>query len=169
MKFQDWLYEDIVPSIQKHGMYAIDDLLDNPDLLILTATKLKEERELRIAAENEKRKLEVHIEESKPKVDFADTILKSDDNILVREMSKLIQQKGINIGEKKLYKFLRDWNYILRHKNEPTQYAMNQGLFVVDERVVRTEHGNKITTTPKVTPKGQIRIVKKIKKELALV
>ena len=95
-------------------MYAIDDLLDNPDLLIMTATKLKEERELRLGAEREKERLQIHIEEKQPMVTFAETVLKSKDNILVRELSKIVQDEGINIGEKKLYKKLREWKLTLK-------------------------------------------------------
>ncbi|MDP9675227.1 phage antirepressor YoqD-like protein [Paenibacillus jamilae] len=113
----------------------------------------------------EQKQLQLQIEENKPLVTFAETVLKSKDNILVREMSKLIQDEGINIGEKKLYQKLRDWNLVLTNRNEPTQYAMNQKLFVVEEKSIDTAYGVKLVKTMKITPKGQIRIVEKIKKE----
>lgn len=113
----------------------------------------------------EKKQLQLQIEENKPLVTFAETVLKSKDNILVREMSKLIQDEGINIGEKKLYQKLRDWNLVLTYKNEPTQYAMNQKLFVLEEKSIDTPYGIKLCKTMKITPKGQVRIVEKIKKE----
>ncbi|KAF6620473.1 phage antirepressor KilAC domain-containing protein [Paenibacillus sp. EKM102P] len=116
-------------------------------------------------AKKEQKQLQLQIEENKPLVTFAETVLKSKDNILVREMSKLIQDEGINIGEKKLYQKLRDWNLVLTYKNEPTQYAMNQQLFVVEEKSIDTAYGVKLVKTMKITPKGQIRIVEKIKKE----
>ncbi|MET3209775.1 UNVERIFIED_CONTAM: anti-repressor protein [Paenibacillus sp. PvR008] len=116
-------------------------------------------------AKKEQKKLQLQIEENKPLVTFAETVLKSKDNILVREMSKLIQDEGINIGEKKLYQKLRDWNLVLTNRNEPTQYAMNQKLFVVEEKSIDTPYGVKLVKTMKITPKGQIRIVEKIKKE----
>ena len=56
-KFQMWLATDVLPSIRKHGMYATDELLDNPDLLIAAATKLKEERAARLEAEKQRDKL----------------------------------------------------------------------------------------------------------------
>jgi len=56
-KFQDWLAIEVLPSIRKHGMYATDELLDNPDLLIAAATKLKEERAARLEAEKQRDKL----------------------------------------------------------------------------------------------------------------
>ncbi|MGV6935965.1 phage antirepressor N-terminal domain-containing protein [Paenibacillus sp. CMM36] len=113
----------------------------------------------------EQKQLQLQIEENKPLVTFAETVLKSKDNILVREMSKLIQDEGISIGEKKLYQKLRDWNLVLTYKNEPTQYAMNQKLFAVEEKSIDTAYGVKLVKTMKITPKGQIRIVEKIKKE----
>ncbi|WP_311078233.1 phage antirepressor N-terminal domain-containing protein [Paenibacillus polymyxa] len=116
-------------------------------------------------AKKEQKQLQLQIEENKPLVTFAETVLKSKDNILVREMSKLIQDEGINIGEKKLYQKLRDWNLVLTYKNEPTQYAMNQKLFVVEEKSIDTPYGIKLRKTMKITPKGQVRIVEKIKKE----
>lgn len=69
-KFQDWLATEVLPAIRKHGMYATDELLENPDLLIEVATKLKEERTLRLVAEQQ-------VKELQPKADYYDTILKS--------------------------------------------------------------------------------------------
>ncbi|MGG1650476.1 phage antirepressor KilAC domain-containing protein [Paenibacillus sp. NRS-1775] len=116
----------------------------------------------------EQKQLQLQIEENKPLVTFAETVLKSKDNILVREMSKLIQDEGIVIGEKKLYQKLRDWKLILKNNkdNEPTQYAMNQKLFVVEERSFDTKNGTKLKKTPKVTPKGQVYIINRLKKEI---
>lgn len=76
-KFESWIFDDVIPSIRKYGMYATDELLDNPDLIIKMATKLKEERELnkRLQEENEeKNKL---IEKQKPKAEFYDEIIDS--------------------------------------------------------------------------------------------
>ncbi|PYE51657.1 phage antirepressor KilAC domain-containing protein [Paenibacillus barcinonensis] len=113
----------------------------------------------------EKKLLEVKIEEYKPLITFAETALKSSDNILVRELSKIVQDEGINIGEKKLYQKLRDWKLILSSQREPSQYAMNLNLFVVEENTVNTPYGVKLSTTIKVTPKGQVYIIEKLKKE----
>jgi Rha family phage regulatory protein len=117
----------------------------------------------------EKEKLQLRIEEQQPFVLFAQTALKSKDNILVRELSKIIQDEGINIGEKKLFKKLREWKLVLTTKNEPTQYAMNQKLFVVEESSIQTPYGVKLTRTLKVTPKGQVYIIEKLKKEMVVV
>ena len=75
------------------------------------------------------------MEEQKPKVLFADSVIASKGSILVRELAKLIKQNGYDIGEKKLYRWLREKGYICKNSTEPTQMAMNLGLF---EIVVRT-------------------------------
>ena len=61
-RFESWVMDEILPSIRKHGMYAQDELLDNPDLLIAAATKLKEEREARLRAEQEVKQLSATVE-----------------------------------------------------------------------------------------------------------
>ena len=104
------------------------------------------------------------IEEDKPLVNFSNTVLKSSDNILVRELSKLAFDEGIKIGEKKLYNKLREWKYIMKDSTEPYQSAMNQGLFVVEEKPINTAYGTKLSRTTKVTPKGQVFIIEKLKK-----
>lgn len=113
------------------------------------------------------KELTAKIEEDKPLVTFSNTILKSSDNILVRELSKVAYEQGMNIGEKKLYKKLREWNYIMQNSTEPYQSALNQGLFVLQESSFTTPYGVvRITKTTKVTPKGQVFIIEKLKKEL---
>lgn len=110
--------------------------------------------------------LEAKIEEQKPLVGFAETCLKSKDNILIRELSKIAKDEGIDIGEKKLYKKLREWGLILADKREPSQRAMNAGYFVVEENNYTTAYGRVgLSTTTKATPKGQVFIIEKLKKE----
>lgn len=103
------------------------------------------------------------LEEQKPKVLFADSVIASKGSILVRELAKLIKQNGYDIGEKKLYRWLREKGYICKNSTEPTQMAMNLGLF---EIVVRTiERGDappKTTRTTKVTGKGQAYFINKL-------
>lgn len=103
------------------------------------------------------------LEEQKPKVLFADSVIASKGSILVRELAKLIKQNGYDIGEKKLYRWLREKGYICKNSTEPTQMAMNLGLF---EIVVRTiERGDappRATRTTKVTGKGQVYFINKL-------
>lgn len=105
------------------------------------------------------------IKRQEPIMNFAETVIKKADNILIREMSKLLNDEGFIIGEKKLYTQLREWGFILKNSTEPSQKAMDMKMFVVDERVIDTPYGSRVVRTTKVTGKGQIFIVEKFRKE----
>ena len=105
------------------------------------------------------------IEEDKPKVTFADRVLKSKDNILVRQVAKIASDEGFTIGERKLYNQLREWNYICKNSTEPTQYGIDRGYFVVKLGTIDTPYGIKETRTTLVTPKGTVRVVERLLKE----
>lgn len=98
------------------------------------------------------------IEEQKPLVDFADKVIKSCDNILMRQMAKLLYDQNIKVGEKRLYKLLRD-NEVLMKNNEPYQSFLDRGYFYVKESTFSTPYGEKLSRTTLVTPKGQIWVV----------
>ncbi|MFC2422739.1 MAG: phage antirepressor [Fusobacterium polymorphum] len=152
-KFQDRVCDEILPSIRKYGMYATDELLDNPDLIIKMATRLKEEK-----AKN--KELEDKMKEDKPKVLFAEAVSIAKNTILVREMAKLIKQNGIDMGEKRLFIWLRENGYLIKKigtdYNMPTQRSMDLGLFEIKESPVLHSSGEiEISKTPKVTGKGQ--------------
>ena len=152
-KFQDNVCDEILPSIRKYGMYATDELLDNPDLIIKMATRLKEEK-----AKN--KELEDKMKENKPKVLFADAVAIAKNTILIREMAKLIKQNGIDMGERRLFIWLRENGYLIKKigtdYNMPTQKSMDLGLFEIKESPVLHSSGEiEISKTPKVTGKGQ--------------
>lgn len=107
--FESWVFDEVLPSIRKTGMYATDELLNNPDLAIKAFTRLKEEQEKRM-------QLEKQIEDQAPAVAFANSLSVSDDCILVREMAKLLKQKGINTGEDRLFKYFRANGYLISKK-----------------------------------------------------
>lgn len=157
-QFANWVTSEVLPSIRKHGLYAKDELLSDPDLMISILMDLKKERE-------EKKRLLEKVEEDKPKVQFAETVTKSKDNILMRDMAKLLCDEGFNVGEKRLYKYLRN-NNILMQDNMPYQTYVDRKYFVVKENSVDTIYGIKLTKTTLVTPKGQMWIVSKIKEEM---
>lgn len=169
-KFQDWVTSEMLPSIRKHGMYATDELINNPDLLIQVASKLKEEKEARRIAEEQAEQRRLLLEEQKPKVVFADAVATSQTSILIRDLAKLLKQNGVDIGEKRIFRWLRENGYLIKQSkngNTPTQKAMEQGLFEVKETSIT--HGNGIITThftSKVTGKGQIYFINKLKKEI---
>lgn len=152
-KFQDRVCDEILPSIRKYGMYATDELLDNPDLIIKMATRLKEEK-----AKN--KELEDKMKEDKPKVLFAEAVSIAKNTILIREMAKLIKQNGIDMGERRLFIWLRENGYLIKKigtdYNMPTQKSMDLGLFEIKESPVLHSSGEiEISKTPKVTGKGQ--------------
>ena len=144
----------ILKDIRKHGIYAIDELLNNPDMAIKAFTALKEEQEKRKA-------LEMEVEQTKPLVLFANSVQASQTSILIGELAKLLKQNGISIGEKRLFECLRDNGYLIKRKgsdwNMPTQKSMELGLFEVKETVVTHSDGHiTVNKTTKVTGKGQI-------------
>lgn len=116
--------------------------------------------------ELEKQPLLKKIEKDKPKVTFANRVLKSNDNVLVRQVAKMASDEGFVIGERKLYKKLREWGYICNGSTEPTQVGMNRNYFTLKINVVQTPYGIKSSQTTLVTPKGQIHIVERLIKEM---
>jgi anti-repressor protein len=161
-QFKKWVTSEVLPTIRKHGAYMSEEVIErtltDPDFIIQLATQLKEEKQKRLIAEKQ-------IEEQKPLVTFAETCLKSNDNILMRELSKVAKDEGIEIGQNRLYDKLRDWGLIMKGSTEPYQYGMDRNWFVVEEKNVNTPYGVKLTRTTKVTPKGQVYIIEKLKKE----
>lgn len=152
----------ILKTIRLNGMYATDKLLDNPDLAIQAFTKLKEEREKRLQLEHE-------AEINKPKVIFAEAVETSKTSILIGELAKLIKQNGIDIGQKRLFAWLRENGYLIKISkrtdyNMPTQRAMELGLFEIKETAITHSDGHiSISKTVKVTGKGQIYFINKFK------
>lgn len=160
-KFQDWVTDEVLPQIRKHGMYAKDELLNNPDLLIQVATQLKKERE-------EKKLLQEKIQEDKPKVLFAEAVSASHTSILVGELAKILKQNGVDIGQKRFFEWLRRNGYLIKRHgtdyNMPTQKSMDQGLFEIKETSITHADGHiSISKTPKVTGKGQVYFINKFK------
>ena len=162
-EFKRWVTSEVLPSIRKHGAYmtpaTIENIIANPDFGIELLMNLKAEREKRIAAEKT-------IEEQKPKVLFADAVETSHTSILIGELAKLIKQNGVDIGQNRLFDWLRDNGYLIKgnrtDKNMPTQVAMEMKLFEVKERTINNPDGSvRITRTPKVTGKGQSYFVNK--------
>lgn len=151
-RFKHWVTSEVLPQIRKTGSYASPQLTGEE----LMAKALIEANQ--VLSRQSKQ-----LEEQKPKVLFADSVIASKGSILVRELAKLIKQNGYDIGEKKLYRWLREKGYICKNSTEPTQMAMNLGLF---EIVVRTiERGDappRATRTTKVTGKGQVYFINKL-------
>lgn len=165
--FQDWVYEQVLPSIRKHGAYmtpeTIEKAIYNPDFIINLATKLKDEQAKTAA-------LTADNETMKPKALFADAVATSHTSILIGDLAKLIRQNGVDIGQNRLFAWLREHGYLIGsgdRRNMPTQRAMDLGLFDIKERTFQNPDGSvRITKTTKVTGKGQQYFINKfIQKE----
>lgn len=166
-EFKRWVTSEVLPTIRKNGMFATDELLDNPDFAIATLQKLKEEREA-------KKQLEAQIEADKPKVIFADAVSASKSSILIGELAKLLKQNGIDIGQNKLFQWLRLNGYLINRKgeswNQPTQRSMELGLFQLKKTNINHPDGHTtVNTTTKVTGKGQQYFVNKFLNQEKLV
>ncbi|WP_243299106.1 phage antirepressor KilAC domain-containing protein [Bacillus litorisediminis] len=162
-KFQDWLAIEVIPSIRKHGAYmtkqTLEQALTSPDFLIDLATRLKEEQTKRLEAEQT-------IKKNQPKVLFADSVASSKTSILVGELAKLLKQNGVEIGQKRLFAWLRDKGYLIKRYgtdyNMPTQKSMELELFEIKETSITHSDGHiSVNKTPKVTGKGQMYFINK--------
>lgn len=156
-QFEKWLFDEVIPTIRQHGAYLtpskIEEVLLNPDTIIDLATQLKAARE-----ENEKQK---------PLVAFAEICLQSSDSIKVRDLAHSLSSHGITIGQNRLFEKLREWGLISQKSTEPTQRAVEQGLFEVVTGVKQKPSGEPFTwRTPYVTVKGQVYVTDRLRKEM---
>lgn len=159
-RFKRWITHEVIPSIRKYGAYmtpaTIDNIINDPDFGIKLLNALKEERE-------KTKQLTAKIEEDKPKTVFADAVSASHTSILIGDLAKLIQQNGYEIGQNRLFEWMRQNGYLIKNgssRNMPMQRYVEQGLFEIKESTVQNPNGSiRITKTPKVTGKGQVYFV----------
>ena len=158
-KFKRWVTSEILPAIRKTGSYSIQSKPDSYTIEDPAA------RARRWAEEYEEKKaLEAKIEEQKPLVEYAEHIQASKDVIDMKSMAKLASKNGIKIGRNKLFSFLRD-RKILDRENIPYANYMDKEWFEVVESTYTFSNGEeKITKTTLVKPKGQIGIIRQLKK-----
>ena len=152
--FKRWVTSEVLPALRKNGSYSI---AGKPDSYTIEDPAA---RARRWAEEYEEKKaLEIKIEEDKPKVEFAEqvSIAKASDCIDFSAMAKIIKDHDILIGRNKLFELARKFRW-LRSNNEPYQQYINQGYFVVIEYL---KNGKPMTKTL-ITGKGQLYITQKI-------
>ena len=161
-RFKHWVTSEILPTIRKTGGYVSnDDMFINTYLPFADdQTKLLFKSTLETV-----KKLNKKIEEDKPKVLFANAVETAQNSILIGDLAKLIKQNGVNIGQKRLFDWMRENGYLIKNgtsKNMPTQKAMDLKLFEIKERTVNNPDGSvRITKTTKVTGKGQSYFINK--------
>lgn len=157
-RFRRWVTGEVLPSIRKHGGYIkTAPGMTDADIMakaILLAQKTIEGQKAQIA-------------EMTPKALFADAVSASSTSILVGDLAKLIRQNGMDIGQNRLFDWLRNNGYLIRAKgmswNMPTQRSMDMGLFEVKETSITHSDGHiSVNKTVKVTGKGQIYFVNKL-------
>lgn len=164
-EFQEWVTAEVLPAIRKTGGYiAGSEKMSDAELMakaVLVAQATIKERDARI------KELESDTQRMKPKEIFADAVSASDQTILIGDLAKLIKQNGHDIGQKRMFEWLRNNGYLIKRQgadyNSPTQRAMELGLFRIKETAVTHSDGHvTVSKTVKVTGKGQAYFVNKL-------
>lgn len=155
INFKRWVTSEVLPALRKTGQYQVKELSGSE----LMAKALIEAQSVLAAKDKQ-------IEEMKPKALFADAVATSHTSILVGELAKILKQNGIDMGQKRLFAWLRENGFLIKRKgtdyNMPTQKSMDLGLFEIKEGSYVNGSGVNITTkTPKVTGKGQQYFINK--------
>jgi len=135
----------------------LEKMWNSPEMVMKRALEYADKKVL---------ELKQKIESDKPKVLFANALETSYTSILIGELSKLIKQNGVDIGQNRLFDWMRDEGYLIKKRgdmfNLPTQYSMDLGLFEIKKRTINNPDGSVRTTrTPKVTGKGQVYFINK--------
>ena len=162
-RFKHWVTSEVLPSIRKNGGYiAGQETMSDDELMakaLLVAQNKIEERDTLIAEQKRA------IEQMKPQKIFAEAVATSHTSILIGDLAKLICQNGVQIGQKRLFEWLRNNNFLIKSgasRNMPQQRFVEQGLFEVKESNIQNPDGSvRITRTTKVTGKGQIYFINK--------
>lgn len=151
-KFESWVFDEVLPSIRKNGGYINNQAEMSPEQLVAKAL---------LVAQNIIESKQKEIDTLKPKALFADAVTASNNSILIGELAKILKQNGVeNMGQNRLFNWLRDNGYLIRRKgdsyNSPTQKSMELKLFELKESCVTHSDGVvTINKTTKVTGKGQ--------------
>lgn len=156
-EFESWIFDEVIPSVMEHGAYMTPDTLDkmiaSPEFGIRLLIELKAEREKNKA-------LTEKVEADKPKVLFANAVETAKTSILVGELAKILKQNGVEIGQNRLFAWMRDNGYLIKRKgtdyNMPTQYGMERGWFEIKESTSINPDGSvRVNKTPKISGAGQ--------------
>ena len=163
-RFEKWVFDEVLPSIRKNGGYiAGQETMTDDELLanaLMVAQRKIEARDKQIEVQKQQ------IEAMHPKALFADAVSASKTSILIGDLAKLLKQNGVDIGQKRLFQWLRENKYLISQKgasyNSPTQRSMEMKLFEVKETTITHADGHiTINRTAKVTGKGQVYFINK--------
>lgn len=166
--FKRWITHEVIPAIRKTGGYIAAKPDETPEEIMARALVVANETLAR-----HKQQLEAanaKIKADAPKVLFAETVQKAEGDILVRQLAKLMVQRGYDIGEQRLYEILRRDGFVIKanakDKNMPTQKSVDMGLMRSIERTVGSAEKTFIKLTTVITPKGQLYFLNKYAPEL---
>ena len=183
-QFQDWVCGEVLPSIRKSGGYMVTKVDETPEQIMAralmvakdtidrqqAALKQSENKNYLLQCQNDaltsmNEGQQRHIKALMPGATFAKAVETSEHSILVGELARIIKQNGVEIGQNRLFSWLRDKGYLCKKGemyNQPTQKALQMGLFELKKTVITKPNGDSlVTTTTKVTGKGQIYFVNK--------
>lgn len=183
-QFQDWVCGEVLPSIRKSGGYMVVRQDETPEQIMAralmvakdtidrqqAALKQSESKNYLLQCQNDaltsmNEGQQRHIKALMPGATFAKAVETSEHSILVGELARIIKQNGVEIGQNRLFQWLRDKGYLCKKGemyNQPTQKALQMGLFELKKTVITKPNGDSlVTTTTKVTGKGQIYFVNK--------
>lgn len=165
--FKRWVTHEVLPAIRKTGGYIAAKADETPEEIMARALRVADETMRR-----QKERIEGLAAENaamRPKAIFADAVSASDGTCLIGELAKLICQNGVEIGQNRLFEWMRENEYLGKtgcNRNVPTQRAMDMGLFRIKETAVTHSDGRvTVNRTPKVTGKGQTYFIGKLVKE----
>lgn len=150
-RFQRWVTHEVLPSIHRHGGYMAGQERMTPEQMALASLKW-----LQSKVDEQAKKLKAQ----EGKVLFANAVESAKTSILVGDLAKILKGNGVDIGQKRLFAWLREHGWLIKAKgsswNMPTQKSMDLGLFEIKETTVTHADGHTtINKTPKVTGKGQ--------------
>lgn len=183
-QFQDWVCGEVLPSIRKSGGYMVARQDETPEQIMAralmvakdtidrqqAALKQSENKNYLLQCQNDaltsmNEGQQRHIKALMPGATFAKAVETSEHSILVGELARIIKQNGVEIGQNRLFQWMRDKGYLCKKGemyNQPTQKALQMGLFELKKTVITKPNGDSlVTTTTKVTGKGQIYFVNK--------
>ena len=153
---------DLGRQIRRY-LIEVEQAWNTPEQIMARALKIADDRIQ--ALSGTVHALEAKVEEDKPKVLFADSVSTAQTSILIGELAKLLKQNGVDMGQTRLFKWMRDNGYLMKNGasyNLPTQRSMETGLFEIKETTINNPDGSvRLTRTPKVTGKGQVYFINK--------
>lgn len=183
-KFRKWVTSEVLPSIRKSGGYIASspndtdvdilaravlvakETIDRKNKQISELTEVVFEKDQQLCDKDQQiKEKQQEIIEKTPGYNFSKAVETSGNSILIGELARILAQNGVKIGQKRLFEFLRSNGYLFKsgtQYNQPTQRAVEMGLFEIKKTVITASDGSQIIkNTTKVTPKGQIYFVNK--------